>query len=321
MAGRFSRQGLHAQARHRNGRARGPRRHRRRRQRPRAAALGDGQLPHGRLRAQRDQARRAHPRPRSRARRQLRKYPEMGRPQPRRQSRLLRGHGQALRARRRRRKNAQGTVAARGRGLARHSDHRAPDPDHHRVREGLTQVSMIRLVGAEAVAERIGKADFAIVDPRRPMKYLMGHLSGAINLPVYRAFGDDGGLLEPAALAEWIGAGGVGDGVTPVLYDSPQGQNAAMLAWILSYLGAPEILVLDVFFERWKSEGRDVAYRPVPAPAMRRFVPRLNPGLRATLDEVRANTTDRLVDFRSREEFTGERDLDGTPGHLPHAVN
>jgi len=180
---------------------------------------------------------------------------------------------------------------------------------------------MIRLAGADAVAERIGKADFVIVDPRRPMKYLMGHLSGALNLPVYRAFGDDGALLEPAALAGWLGAGGIGEGVTPVLYDSPQGQNAAMLAWIMDYLGVPEVFLLDVFFEQWKSQGREVTYRPVPAAVARRFVPRLNQGMRATLDEVRANTSDRLIDFRSREEFTGERDLDGAPGHIPHAVN
>jgi thiosulfate/3-mercaptopyruvate sulfurtransferase len=188
---------------------------------------------------------------------------------------------------------------------------------------------MIRLIGPQGVADRIGKSgksgesvksDFVIVDPRRPMKYLSGHLSGAINLPVYRAFGDNGSLLDPAALAEWLGAGGVGGDVTPVLYDSPQGQNAAMLAWIMEYLGAPEVFLLDVFFERWKSEGREVAYRPVE-PVKRRFTPRLNQRLRATLDEVRANTTDRLVDFRSHEEFTGERDLDGRPGHVPHAVN
>lgn len=179
---------------------------------------------------------------------------------------------------------------------------------------------MIRLIGPQAVAERIGKSDFVIVDPRRPMKYLAGHLAGAINLPVYRAFGGDGRLLDEAALAEWLGAGGVGERVTPVLYDSPQGQNAAMLAWILEYLGAPEVLLLEVFFERWKSDGREVVYRPVD-PAARRFIARPNQRLRATLGEVRANTTDRLVDFRSREEFSGERDLDGHPGHIPHAIN
>ena len=124
---------------------------------------------------------------------------------------------------------------------------------------------MILLAGAQAIAERVGKSDFVIVDPRRPMKYLSGHLNGAVNLPVYRAFGDNGSLLEAGALAEWLGAGGVGEGVTPVLYDSPQGQNAAMLAWIMEYLGTPEIVLLDVFFERWKAEGREVTYRPVSA--------------------------------------------------------
>src|SRR5258707_5824945 len=178
---------------------------------------------------------------------------------------------------------------------------------------------MILLAGAQAIAERVGKSDFVIVDPRRPMKHLSGHLNGAVNLPVYRAFGDNGSLLEAGALAEWLGAGGVGEGVPPVLYDSPQGQNAAMLAWIMEYLGAPEIFLLDVFFERWKSDGREVVYRPVQ-PAARRFVPRLNQRLRATLDEVHANTTDRLVDFRSREEFIGERDLDRHPRPIPHAV-
>jgi thiosulfate/3-mercaptopyruvate sulfurtransferase len=179
---------------------------------------------------------------------------------------------------------------------------------------------MIRLAGPQAVAEWIGKPEFVIVDPRRPMKYLMGHLSGAVNLPVYRAFEDTGALLGAAALAEWLGAGGVGEGVTPVLYDSPQGQNAAMLAWIMEYLGVPETFLLDVFFERWKSDGHEVAYRPVH-PAKRRCPPRLDERVRATLDEVRANTTDRLADFRSHEEFIGERDPDGRPGHIPHAVN
>ncbi|HZO80707.1 MAG TPA: rhodanese-like domain-containing protein [Candidatus Binataceae bacterium] len=179
---------------------------------------------------------------------------------------------------------------------------------------------MVKLVGPQRVAERLGSSAFVLVDPRRPMKYLSGHLPGAVNLPAYRAFGDDGRLLDPAVLGAWLGAGGIGDGAAPLLYDSPQGQNAAMVAWILEYLGVPEVYLLDVFFERWKSEGREVVYRPVDA-TPRRFVPSPNPRIRATLDEVRANASERLVDFRSAEEFNGERDLDGRPGHIPHAVN
>jgi thiosulfate/3-mercaptopyruvate sulfurtransferase len=179
---------------------------------------------------------------------------------------------------------------------------------------------MVQFVGTQWLAERLGAPELVIVDPRRPMKYLSGHLPGAINLPVYRAFGADARLLDAAALERWLGGGGIGDGLKPVVYDSPQGQNAAMLAWILEYLGVPEICVLEVFFERWKAEGRAIAYRPVTPPS-RRLDAKPNPSVRATLEQVRENTTDRLVDFRSREEFAGERDLDGRPGHIPHAVN
>ena len=179
---------------------------------------------------------------------------------------------------------------------------------------------MVQLVGTQWLAERLGAAGLVTLDPRRPMKYLSGHLPGAINLPIYRAFGPDGALLDAAALGQWLGIGGVGNGAKPVLYDSPQGQNAAMLAWVLEYLGVAEVYVLEVFFERWKAEGRAIAYRPVESPS-RRFDPKPNPSVRATLEQVRDNATERLVDFRSREEFTGERDLDGRPGHIPHAVN
>lgn len=179
---------------------------------------------------------------------------------------------------------------------------------------------MVKLVGLPWAAEHLGSPQFALVDPRRPMKYLSGHLPGAVNLPAYRAFGEDARLLDAPALAEWLGAGGVGEGLKPLLYDSPQGQNAAMVAWILEYLGAPEIYLLDVFYEHWKADGREVTYRPVE-PQPRRFTLRPNPAVRATLEDVRANTTERVVDFRSREEFSGERDLDGRPGHIPRAVN
>jgi len=123
---------------------------------------------------------------------------------------------------------------------------------------------MIRLASAKSVAERIGKSDFVIVDPRRPMKYLAGHLSGAVNLPVYRAFGDNGSLLDEAALAEWLGAGGVGEGVTPVLYDSPQGQMPRCWpgSWSTRRAGG---IPARRFLRALEVRGREIGYRPVEA--------------------------------------------------------
>jgi thiosulfate/3-mercaptopyruvate sulfurtransferase len=180
---------------------------------------------------------------------------------------------------------------------------------------------MAKLVDAGWVAARLDSKEIILVDPRRPMKYLSGHLPGAINVPMYQTFGADGKLLTPDALAEFIGGAGLGDSVTPVLYDSPEGQNASMLAWVLEYLGRRDVIILDAYYENWKAQGREVLYKPVTAPAAK-FTAREHPEVRASIAEVRDGAGLKLVDFRSREEFSGERAMgDDTPGHIPGAVN
>src|SRR3984957_10177462 len=144
---------------------------------------------------------------------------------------------------------------------------------------------MAKLVDASWLAARLEAPEIVIVDPRRPMKYLSGHLPGAINIPMYQAFGADGKLLASDGLAQFIGGAGLGDGAMPVLYDSPEGQNAAMLAWILEYLGRREVLILDAYYEHWKAGGGEVRYKPVLAPKVK-FSAHENPALRVTSKKI-----------------------------------
>ena len=65
------------------------------------------------------------------------------------------------------------------------------------------------------------------------MKYLQGHVKNAVNLPLFKAFDAEGALLPDADVQRWIGAAGLDAQRTPVIYDSYDGQNGAMLAWIL----------------------------------------------------------------------------------------
>ncbi len=90
------------------------------------------------------------------------------------------------------------------------------------------------------------------------MKYLQGHLKNAVNLPAFRALDTEAKLLPGDKLKQWVGAAGLDTQTTPVIYDSYDGRNGAMLAWILEYLGCTDIHVLDVFFERWVAEKREV---------------------------------------------------------------
>lgn len=179
---------------------------------------------------------------------------------------------------------------------------------------------MATFVSADWVSEHIGHPGYLIIDPRSAMRYLMGHLRGAVSVPFKKLQGPDGRLGPPEQLAAAIGEAGLGDDVTPVLYDHQDGRNAAMLAWVLEYLGRDDVHIMDTPYESWKAEGREVLYRPVPTES-RVFTPRLDPSVRATIDDVREPDNTRLLDTRSPEEFRGLPEMDHRPGHIPGAVN
>ena len=152
------------------------------------------------------------------------------------------------------------------------------------------------------------------------MRYLMGHLRGAVNVPVDRLRGPDGRLSPPERLADAFGEAGLGDGVVPVLYDHQDGRNAAMAAWVLEYLGRDDVHVMDVLYDAWKEQGREVFYRPVHVQA-KTFTPRIDPAVRASLEDAANAGEAKLLDSRSAEEFRGEAGTDLRPGRIPGAVH
>ena len=179
---------------------------------------------------------------------------------------------------------------------------------------------MVTFVSADWVSERIDRPEYLIIDPRSAMRYLMGHLRGAVSVPFKKLQGPDGRIGQPEQLAAAFGEVGLGDGVTPVLYDHQDGRNAAMAAWVLEYLGRDDVHVMDMLFEAWKEEGREVLYRPVPTEP-RAFTAHLNPTVRITMDDLATDGGSKLLDTRTPEEYLGQTEMDSRPGHIPGAVN
>ena len=186
---------------------------------------------------------------------------------------------------------------------------------------------MVEFVSADWLESQLGNPEFLLIDPRGPMRYMQGHLRGAVNLPAVRLFGRDGKLLSNYELAEFFGSVGVGNDTPVTMYDGGDGRNAAMAAWTLEYLGHDNIRIMDTFFETWAAQGREKLYRPV-RPTANQFVPSLNPEVRATLEDVSralegASGGDAvtLLDLRSRDEFDGLPEIDERPGHIPGAVH
>ena len=153
------------------------------------------------------------------------------------------------------------------------------------------------------------------------MRYLRGHLKGSVSFPLRKLLLDPKGMLLPAeAVAASLGSVGLGDEETPVIYDGHDGRHGAMLAWALEYLGRTDVHLMDSFFEKWVAEKREIFYRP-GKPAPKRFPVRVNPKVRATLEEVSSGAGLKLLDTRSRDEYTGKEDTAGRPGHIPGAVH
>ena len=179
---------------------------------------------------------------------------------------------------------------------------------------------MATFVTADWVAARLGKPEFLVIDTRSAMRYLMGHLKSAVSLPQAKILDAQTRLLPVDQLGALFGSVGLDDRQIPVLYDGYDGRNSAMVAWAMEYLGRDDVHVMDVVFDQWKEQEREVFYRPVPTEA-RRFTPRTNPSVRASLAEVSGASGLQLVDTRSREEYKGETETDERPGHIPGAVN
>jgi thiosulfate/3-mercaptopyruvate sulfurtransferase len=175
----------------------------------------------------------------------------------------------------------------------------------------------VRLVTADWVAERIASQDILLIDPRSAVRYMSGHLENAVSVPWMSLRDANGALLPAEELAKRLGDAGLEDRRAPVIYDGIDGRHGAMLAWILHYLGRGDVRLMDVFFETWKAEGREVFYRPVQ-PVARQFKWRENGAVRAQREDVLRDGCAR-IDFRGADEFSGAVDTEGPPGHIAGA--
>ena len=179
---------------------------------------------------------------------------------------------------------------------------------------------MTTYVSADWVAARISDPSFLIIDTRYSMRHLMGHLQHAVNVPPPKLRDLQGQLLSPDGFSDLFGAAGLGDLITPILYDGYDGRNSALVAWILEYLGRDDTHIMDIVYDEWAAQDREVFYRPVPR-TERQFTSHINPGVRASLEYVSDTNGLTLVDTRSLEEFEGRSDADEIPGHIPGAIN
>jgi thiosulfate/3-mercaptopyruvate sulfurtransferase len=181
---------------------------------------------------------------------------------------------------------------------------------------------LVRIIDPSWLQQHLSDPSVVTVDPRPVVKYLDGHIPRAVNLPLAKLLDPETlALMPPEHLSKILGLAGIDLNTTAVLYDSYDGQNAAMLAWALEYLGHPHVTVLSRRLEGWTGEDREVLYKPV-IPQAKKFDAKPNEAVRAFSEELlqrRENT--KILDLRSKEEFQGKVATEVRTGHIPRAIN
>ncbi len=187
----------------------------------------------------------------------------------------------------------------------------------------------------EWLADNLGRPDVQVVDVRwrpdgtAPALYAAGHVPGAVHLDwqtsVVEATPDAAMLClaSPRRMAETMGASGVGDGTTAVLYDDTLSYHAARAWWSLRAYGFESARVLEGGYPAWVDGTFPIA-GGVTTAARARFTPRLDTRRNVTTSDVRGllGAPDvLLVDARGPAEFHGHEGNVRRLGHIPGAVN
>ncbi len=161
-------------------------------------------------------------------------------------------------------------------------------------------------------------------------EYLANHLPGAVFFGIDEIADKTTTLPHmlptPETFAHAVGALGIAETDTIVVYDEVGVFSSPRVWWEFCVMGARDVRVLDGGAPRWRAEGRPTESGEVTRPR-KVFHARLHPHLVADFFEVLnvTQSADRLlVDARSAARFRGEapEPRPGLPsGHIPGSVN
>jgi thiosulfate/3-mercaptopyruvate sulfurtransferase len=194
------------------------------------------------------------------------------------------------------------------------------------------------LVSTDWLAEHLQDRNVAVVDgsylvlQKRDAhaEYRDGHIPGAVffDIDVVSDHSTELPHMLPGTthFGEAVGALGIGNDTTVVIYDSLGLYSAPRVWWTFRVFGAKKVYILDGGLPKWKGEGRPLERGDGKRPPQK-FVAEMNVDAVAMLGDVRMALTDestQIVDARSAERFRGKAP-EPRPGlrsgHMPGSFN
>ena len=195
------------------------------------------------------------------------------------------------------------------------------------------------LIAPTALAKRLGDSAWVVVDCRFVLTnpgagraaYLRGHIPGAryahLDNDLARTPGPADGrhpLPRVAELAATLGAWGISNASSVVVYDDVSGAIAARLWWMLRWIGHRAAFVLDGGLKAWEAAGLPVDQEIPRIRTVRYAAGDVRRDWVVATDQVPSELANgaRLVDARAPERFQGVAEpIDPVAGHVPGAIN
>lgn len=195
------------------------------------------------------------------------------------------------------------------------------------------------LKSTEWLAGELGKPDVVVIDgsyylatQNRDAKaeYRAAHIPGAVFFDIDAVSDHSTDLPHmlpgPEQFGEMVGALGIGDKDTIVVYDGSGLYSAPRVWWSFRIFGAKNVFILDGGFPAWQAEGRPTESGEVKRES-RVFNAIMNTGAVAMDTDVQMALNDhhaQVVDARSPARFAGrepEPRAGLRAGHMPGALN
>ena len=198
------------------------------------------------------------------------------------------------------------------------------------------------IVSTDWLAEHLDDAKLRIVDIRGHVlpasqptphyfnhadDYAKSHIPGAMFVDWVKEITDPADprhakIAPPERYAAVMSRLGIDAESLVVAYDDAAGMFAARLWWSLNYYGHSRVAVLDGGWNKWIAEGRPTTAE-IPLVKATTFNAVANPEIFRSGEQVleHLQTSQRLLDVRTPEEFSGKSSRASRSGHIPTAVN
>jgi thiosulfate/3-mercaptopyruvate sulfurtransferase len=184
------------------------------------------------------------------------------------------------------------------------------------------------LITSEDLYKIIKKRDNTIViDARSFSEYKNGHIPGAINIDLFQLHWFDTtkrGIKDFNRQSRLLLSNiGIRKDNKVIFYDNVSGVNSARGVWLLLYFSHKAVCMLDGGFQKWKSENLPVEAKSNQLTNVR-FVGKPNFKVIGDANQVKksiGNKNVKIVDARSKEEYSGTEVRAARRGHIPSAIN